>query len=407
MGGIRERVLCCSKMDTKTILWFNTARINSLISYINMTPRKNMGGEWGFEQATDASKERENQPDTTCYLISDIHGLPEDRVERLLDRLSVASGRKQKDAGDNAQKFTVLMGDLPSSDTQDEIIRQFKSAQHNKTRLNFADPEEEQTFDRIVEKRGWRAGAYLSAKLNTPKKVAGARDEALGKNRKVAERLARLPNPIVFPGNAETNAVYGSVGAVYEENGVPYYQEPRVVDLGERALVIWPSFKDPKSYSGEDKRKFKELMTSKTRELADLLANKKEVLIITHEQPFYGSRQYKELVEKAGYKAYGAPFNGVNPSREYIMRLIGSLPKNSKIGIAFGHLHSPEQAVVAGTGLKLEQTGTGGMGNFKVTTKPVDGGEANTKGVEFFYIPQDEVGVVTIGKEGFRFEVAK
>ena len=89
------------------------------------------------------------------------------------------------------------------------------------------------------------------------------------------------------------------------------------------------------------------------------------------------------------------------------MRLVASLPEDSKIGLVFGHLHSPEEAVVAGTGFQLEQTGTGGMGDIKLVTKPIGGDTPNTRSVELFYVPHNEVGILNIGKDGFRFELAK
>lgn len=354
-------------------------------------------------------QEREHPPNTVLHLVSDLHGLPPEQLSELLDKLERVQSDRQRSVEDKERVFTILMGDLPTSGVEDRLIEEFKKAGGSKSKLSLDNVAEKELYDENVKKRGGtpRAGAYLATKLRGQEALRALR-ERLDKNRDVARCLRELSNPIVIPGNAETNAPYDTgLAEAYKQEHVPYYEEPRIIDLGQRALVIWPSFKDPKSYSPAERKLFEDAMAEKTRELARSLVNKKEIIIVTHEQPFFGSRKYKEKVKEAGYQPYGAPYKGVNPSHRQIKRLIVGLPQDCKVGLAFGHLHSQQDVVLAGTGLQLPQTNAGGMGDLAIYSKPIEGGDSLVKKVALFYVPQGDVGEFVIGQDGFQFNLVK
>lgn len=356
------------------------------------------------EGPPDNSREHEKQPGVELYLVSDLHGLSQRELDQLLGKLRNVAQEGGKKEENKKRRFTVLMGDLPASEREDSYIREFKAARGDKSKLRFDHPGQEEIFDDIVRKRGWRAGAYRAAKLNTPTELKIARRGAVERNKSIAEKLHDLPYPIVYTGNAETNSPYGGVDEAYKEQKISYFTNPELIDLGERALIIWPSQKDPKSLSDEERDSFNELMEKSMRRLLKESEGKKEIIILSHEQLFHGSRKYEERVKETGSVPYGSPHRGVNPSGKYIRKLISSLPKETRIALVFGHMHDPQNVMLQGTGFKFEETESGGLGRLYISSKPDGGDEKNIRSVELFYIPHNTVGVLQAGGEGFKFK---
>lgn len=354
-----------------------------------------------IESARGRHQESEPQPNTVLYLVSDLHGLSGKKLDSVLKGLKAEAA---KIGDENDSVYSIIMGDLPTSETDEVLVREFKSAGHDKTKLTFNSPEEERVFDEIVAKRGWRAGAYRVARLSNPELRQKAEEETRKINKNIAKQMGDLPNPLVFAGNAETNSPYGGYESSYEEAEIPFYFEPKLIDLGERAIIIWPSVPDPKSLNEAEKQTWDSKIQEIVRKFVQQLEGKKELMIVAHEQLFMGSKNYKENLADEGKKAYGNPSQGVNPSRPYIHRLISSLPAETKIGFVFGHLHSDEETIKQGTSLTFLESESGGMGKRLSWNPSVDGTSRQTREIDMFYVPQGQVGILTMGQEGFRFE---
>lgn len=357
----------------------------------------------GDQSERVAAVEQEKHPDAVLYLISDIHDLSQNKVSSLLDKIKSKAGEARGDK--ISVSFSFLMGDLPSSDVEDNLVREFKAAGGDPEKLTFKSGEERRIFDEGAKKRGTRAGVYRKARLSSPELLQQARVDAQEKNRQIADVFSKLPNPNVFFGNADVNAPYPSIEEEYTKEGVNHIEEPRMIDLGDKALIVWPSVSDPKAYTDEQLAEFDRHMSQKAQEFAAKCQDKTDVVVVTHEQLFFGSRKYRDRVKDIGQKPYGSPYKGRNPSRDYIVQFISLLPEKVKLGVAFGHLHSMPEVVAHGADLQLKKTVAGGLGEYHFGVKPPGGEEKVRRTAELFYVPQGQLGVLKIGKDGFRFQL--
>ena len=236
----------------------------------------------------------------------------------------------------------IHLGDIGGSRLASRFVREFKQSLGNVDHLGEKD---RQCYETLKEQGVSPLWAYIETKLGADSASRTRRAlEAQQSYVEVVKAIKDLPNTIMLSGNIDKSLLRAHViDPGIHDRRVPLVTEPELLDLGSRALILWPSMKHGEP---EQMREIGDRVDSFVRTVLD----KDQVIVFAHEQIYKGPlpARYKENVESAGYQAMTIPRFEPNPCWRILLQLFRSLRPSQAVAMVYGHVHDPHRVVQAG-----------------------------------------------------------
>lgn len=338
-------------------------------------------------------KEQEPKQEIKIGIVADLHATED--PEHVIKKLT----------GKNLD-YTVIAGDVVGSNSVNKLVDKIKTGDFTEKNLSEKGLER---YNEFIKEGLPRMRAIVRAKLDLDDDF---REEDLNETKdgvnKMAHSLEALPNPSFLAGNVEI-AIPGRSEIVQNElkDKVSSYFMPSYQDIDkERGLIFWPSLDFKKGNMDEELEKLSQEFIARSQE-------KKQVIILCHEQIFRGPSQkiFKERVPEIKDNPSISP-SFPNPSRLHILKLLRSLPKDIKIALTYGHLHGEQDLIQKGLPYLNESEGSGlefrlyGLGARREQQKEASRKSANRRIIEMFQIPAGKACVLTSARDkGYNMEI--
>ena len=295
----------------------------------------------------------------------------------------------------------VHLGDIGGSRLASKLVREFKQTLGN---LDHLSQSERGRFEDLRMQGMPPMWAYIETKLGADseareKRAAEARESYL----EVLRAMNMLSNVIMVSGNIDNSLLRTHVlGSDMNEECPRLVSEPELLDLGSRAIIVWPSIKNP---SPAIAARVHDLLDSFTQSVR----GKEQVIVFAHEQIYKGPSpaRYKENVEAAGLQATTVPRYEPNPCWRKLLHLFRSLKPSQDAAMVYGHVHDPHQVIQAGAPYLKGSSSQGlryrlhGLGSKEATQAP---GRNGRRTVRLFTIPADAVCVLHLTPRRMRLE---
>ncbi len=237
--------------------------------------------------------------------------------------------------------YYVHLGDIGGSRTSAHLVREYKG---NPSILEHLSPEKRAQYEMAVRNGVRGVIAWLQVAVDDdPEGARLRRQETADSYDEVVAAMQSLPNAVFLAGNVEHIAGRGEiVRRMVAKYGVDFVESPQARWLDGAAMVLWPS-----------PAKREQDLPSMLRladELRERVVGHAPVLILTHEQMFKGPMPavYRAGVEATGRLAGSIPYYEPNAQRLAMLRFLRSLPPEVVCGVVHGHIHDPNEAILAG-----------------------------------------------------------
>ena len=330
-----------------------------------------------------------NKRDIRIGIVADTHEASDPRL--LIEEL----GRQSCD-------FYVHLGDIGGSPLTTRLVHEYKQTLGNLDHLNREDRER---FDQLRNQGLTPIWSYIEMRMGESQELRQQRlDETTASYALVIEAMAKLEPVYFVSGNIDRAlANSDSVRPAFEKNGVSLITEPRLIDLDDQAVVLWPSMK---VLSPEFARNLERVID----DFNGRLRSKRRVVVMAHEQLFKGPppAKYAENVERAGYKALTVPYFEPSPTWQYLLRLFRALPLSTDLAFVHGHVHDPCQVIQAGAPY-LKGTPEAGLEYrlYGIATACNGGIKRGRRTLRIFCVPANEAMVLMLEPHRVRIESVK
>lgn len=331
--------------------------------------------------------------------------------EKVIEKLKMAEQEKPFD-------FVIHLGDLAPSGKLSEYVKEYKilSAKLREQEQTGEFTDEIMEFKKLIESEDYKKfkkeaeqadfdsvaiyPSYIIEKAGQAKKIFKNIEE---NNERTIKALKSLKSPVIHQmGNADKGTLQKVeiLKKLFDKYELTSYSEPQLMDFGETAMISWPSVgtKDPK---------IRALLTEKIREFVPKLTNKKQVIILGHEQPFKGPALpgiYRKRIEKAGHETVRYPAAQFKNIAKYALKIFKQLPPETKMTYLCGHLHDPTEIIEAGIPYLKRKSG-----QEKIEMRLFGFGEERSENYKDFkgrktfdiiYLPQGTTGILEVTKNG-------
>lgn len=296
----------------------------------------------------------------------------------------------------------IHLGDIGGSRLASRFVREFKQSLGS---VDHLSREDRQCFERLKKQGMSPLWAYIETKLGTdPVSRAKRIVEAQQCYAEVVGAIKNLPNTIMLSGNIDRSLLRARIiEPDVQDNRVPLVTDAQLLDLGSRALILWPSMKR------EDPSQAKKL-DDKVDHFARAVKNKEQVVVMAHEQIYKGPlpTRYKENAESAGYSPTTVPRFEPNPQWQSLLRLFRLLLPSQDVAMVYGHVHDRHHVVQAGApylrgtesdGIRFRLYGLGSRFGSSGACS------AGRRTIRLFTIPADAAAVLHLGPVEMKLEI--
>ncbi|MCL5961577.1 MAG: hypothetical protein M1358_20065 [Chloroflexi bacterium] len=297
--------------------------------------------------------------------------------------------------------LNVHLGDIGGSKYTSKLVHEFKE---NLGNLDHLTPEDQESYDELRKKGTPAIWAYIEMRTrHDPKSHERRVLETTKSYASVIEAMSQLRRIFFVSGNIDRAlSKMDGVRTILEENGVDLIAEPKLIELGDQAIALWPSMKPVT-------QKLARRLDTIIADFVNRLENKRRLVVLAHEQLFKGPvpKTYRENVKRAGLKALTVPFYEPNPTWVHLMSLFRLLPAYVDLVFVHGHVHDPCNVIMAGApylkgtpelGLAYRLYGFG---------SPSSADNCDRRGrrtVRIFCVPADEAMIIVLDGQGVRME---
>lgn len=294
--------------------------------------------------------------------------------------------------------FYVHLGDIGGSQLTTRFVHEFKRTLGNLDHLGRKDRER---YEKLRSQGLTPIWSYIEMRMGDSLDLRKQRmDETVASYSQVIGGLSKL-KPVYFVSGNIDRALAGfeNIKPLFEKNGVTLISEPKTIDLGDQAVILWPSMK---VLNQEFARQLDEIVD----DLGGRLRSKKRAVVLAHEQLFKGPppNKYAENVERAGFKALTVPYFEPSPTWRHLLKLFRSLPPSVDLAFVHGHVHDPCYVIQAGAPY-LKGTGEFGL-EYRLhgINSGCDGVKRGRRVVRIFCVPANEVMVLKLETQNVRIE---
>ncbi|MCL5962080.1 MAG: metallophosphatase family protein [Chloroflexi bacterium] len=298
----------------------------------------------------------------------------------------------------------IHLGDIGGSRLASKFVRQFKQTLGN---VDHLSEDNRRRFEELKRQGLTPMWAYIETNLGAdPASRLRREKEARDSYLEVFRAMSRLPNAIMVSGNIDNSLLRSHIiGAEIKLQELPLVVEPKLLDLGFRAIILWPSMKN---CSGEALAHLNEQVDAFVRAVAD----KEQILVFAHEQIYKGPSpsKYRENVESAGYCAMTVPRYEPNPRWPLLLRLFRSLKPTQQAAMVYGHVHDPHHVIQAGAPYLKGSLPEGlryrlyGLGSPEKACIPYSGGRQS---IRLYTIPTDAVAILNLTRKRMKLEIVQ